>query len=102
MSIRHRTLKKNGMPGRVSKSRLSRQEISHLESPADRELAGLLIGNEADWSTGYYSGYSTYGGYGQEYSGAFVNAAMVDVIFPRLCSLGTIRPDRSRPGGQSR
>ena len=68
-----------------------------MESPEDRELAGLLLGNEPDWSNGHYSSYSAFG-YGNEYGGAFLCPAMIEIVLPRLCAsgrFGWLRPKDS-------
>jgi superfamily II DNA or RNA helicase len=85
VSLRQRAIKKNGQPGKLKLASLSQEEVGGLTSQEDRNLIGLLAGNERDPGYGYsYNGYSSYFKLGD----FAIAPALFDVALPRLCASG--------------
>ncbi len=85
VTLRQRTIKKNGEPGKLKVARLYKDDVVALPSAEDRALLGLLSGNERDEGLGYsYGGYSAF----NALSDFAVTPSMFEVVLPRLCASG--------------
>ena len=80
--LRQRVVKKDGTLGKLTEARVCRAEIDRLTLPEDRQLVGLLLGNEVDSEFGYSS--DRY----QPVSDFAIAPALRDIILPRLCTSG--------------
>jgi superfamily II DNA or RNA helicase len=85
ISLRQRVLKKDGTWGKLKTASLSLDEAQGLCLVEDRNLLGLLVGNERNTSYGYgYYGHPSY----VEFSEFAIAPALFEVLLPRLCASG--------------
>jgi superfamily II DNA or RNA helicase len=94
ISLRQRTLRKDGTPGALKAAKLKRQDAAALASPDDRMLVGMLAGNDSGPSYGY--SYYDY----EQLSDFAIAPAMFEVLLPRLCASGRFGWQEPVAGGK--
>ena len=79
-----RETKKSGDWGKIKKLSIRRKNLDGLSNAEDRQLLGLLLGNEVGQNEyGYYGQYRYLSG---SYSSISVLPPMFDFVLPRLCA----------------